>query len=400
MIPTLRVKGAKLVWTEPAFPPDIAFATNLMLDVFKESTTRTALVDETKPDGMSHTILPVFPPPCTTSPAGTPSTHIPRPPNAFILFRAAFIHAGYVPASVEPSHASLSAIAGLTWRALPAAERTIWHRKAKEERERHRVCFPGYNFQPRRRTADVSENRGGSGTEIKEDRPRRRQREVPLADRKRQAHIASLLVAGLSGGALDEEIAKFDAERKGRGESGVQITFAVIETPEGRVATSNACEKTMKKSTKRQTRDNKDVKRRRGIDSPSLSLPPSSLFTPSSSLPATPTNAEPMAPSAFTFDDPSLHASPVDNSRSPLFEWPYSFSPSMPSFSASSLASFSPCDRMASPFPFQLDPTYSALLQPSDLGLWLGLGLGGMDMGAGTEYLMSTGSWDGLIPSL
>ncbi|KAJ7929829.1 hypothetical protein B0H13DRAFT_1556334, partial [Mycena leptocephala] len=74
--------------------------------------------------------------------------HIPRPPNAFIVFRAAFIHAGYVPASVEPPHASLSAIAGLTLRVLPAAERMIWHRKAKEERERHRVCFPGYNFQP------------------------------------------------------------------------------------------------------------------------------------------------------------------------------------------------------------------------------------------------------------
>ncbi|KAJ7739723.1 hypothetical protein B0H14DRAFT_3898108 [Mycena olivaceomarginata] len=61
--------SSRLVWTEPALPPGIVFATNLMPDVFKESTTRTAPVDETKPDGMSHTILPVFPPPCTTSPA-------------------------------------------------------------------------------------------------------------------------------------------------------------------------------------------------------------------------------------------------------------------------------------------------------------------------------------------
>ncbi|KAJ7720739.1 hypothetical protein B0H14DRAFT_2642617 [Mycena olivaceomarginata] len=101
MILTLHMKGAQLVWTEPALPPGIVFATNLTPDVFKESTTRTAPVDETKPDRISHTILPVFPHPCTTSPIGTPSPHIPRPPNAFILFRTAFIHAGYIPASVE-----------------------------------------------------------------------------------------------------------------------------------------------------------------------------------------------------------------------------------------------------------------------------------------------------------
>ncbi|KAJ7848704.1 hypothetical protein B0H14DRAFT_3452919 [Mycena olivaceomarginata] len=141
----------------------------------------------------------------------------------------------------------------------------------------------------------------------------------------------------------------------------------------------------------------------------------------------------PMAPSTFTFDDPSLPASPVDNSRSPLFKWLYSFSPSMQLFCASSLASFPPCDRPFTPSwssskglsmslspvlhptcpldssvgleckAMPLDPAiYGGLtLPPSDLGLGLG-GMEGMDMGAGAEYqyLMSTGSWDGLIPSL
>ncbi|KAJ6517966.1 hypothetical protein C8R47DRAFT_949730, partial [Mycena vitilis] len=74
--------------------------------------------------------------------------HIPRPPNAFILFRSSFIRAGAVPASTDPSHASLSAIAGLTWAALPAPEKAAWHARAREERERHRERFPGYAFRP------------------------------------------------------------------------------------------------------------------------------------------------------------------------------------------------------------------------------------------------------------
>ncbi|KAJ7662959.1 hypothetical protein B0H17DRAFT_887784, partial [Mycena rosella] len=74
--------------------------------------------------------------------------HIPRPPNAFILFRSSFIRAGAVPARVEPSHATLSAIAGLTWAALPPVEKGRWHARAKMAREAHRERFPGYAFRP------------------------------------------------------------------------------------------------------------------------------------------------------------------------------------------------------------------------------------------------------------
>ncbi|KAJ6510464.1 high mobility group box domain-containing protein, partial [Mycena sanguinolenta] len=73
--------------------------------------------------------------------------HIPRPPNAFILFRHSFIRAA-VPAHIEPSHSSLSAIAGLTWAALSAPEKATWHRKAKEERDRHRERYPDHTFRP------------------------------------------------------------------------------------------------------------------------------------------------------------------------------------------------------------------------------------------------------------
>lgn len=38
--------------------------------------------------------------------------HIPRPPNAFMLFRQNFVHQRHVPGSIETSHNSLSKIVG------------------------------------------------------------------------------------------------------------------------------------------------------------------------------------------------------------------------------------------------------------------------------------------------
>ncbi|KAK6977145.1 hypothetical protein R3P38DRAFT_3476851 [Favolaschia claudopus] len=144
-------------------------------------------------------------------------TRNPRPPNAFIFFRSAFIRTGEVPADVETSHASLSAIAGLTWAALPALEKAAWHRKAEEERKRHLERFPA--------------GKGGLAAVVA--RPnRRKQREVVPPDCVRQAHIASLLLSKLRGVELREAIAKFDQERRERGEGGVEVRFGPVETPE------------------------------------------------------------------------------------------------------------------------------------------------------------------------
>lgn len=44
----------------------------------------------------------------------THRTHIPRPPNAFILFRSSFIRSKHVPGKVEGNHSTLSKIIGLS----------------------------------------------------------------------------------------------------------------------------------------------------------------------------------------------------------------------------------------------------------------------------------------------
>ena len=40
------------------------------------------------------------------------ANHIPRPPNAFILFRSSFIKAQHIPEKIEGNHSSLSKIIG------------------------------------------------------------------------------------------------------------------------------------------------------------------------------------------------------------------------------------------------------------------------------------------------
>jgi hypothetical protein len=125
--------------------------------------------------------------------------HIPRPPNAFILFRSSFIRSQHVSSDVETDHSTLSKIIGLTWQNLPEKERQVWHEKARIAKEEHRRKFPGYTFRP-----NVKGKKAGKRTV----------REVFPKDLKRCAKIAELLVKGKKGGALDVAMQEFDRSHK------------------------------------------------------------------------------------------------------------------------------------------------------------------------------------------
>lgn len=125
-----------------------------------------------------------------------PDSYIPRPPNAFILFRSAFIRSRNVSTKVETNHSTLSKIIGMTWQNLPEDERQVWHRKAKQAEADHRAKFPQYAFKPMH-----SRKAGGA---------KRRVREVGPKDHVRCAKIADFLVQGLKGKALDAAIKEFD----------------------------------------------------------------------------------------------------------------------------------------------------------------------------------------------
>lgn len=134
-----------------------------------------------------------------------PATHIPRPPNAFILFRSSFIKSQHVSTDVETNHSTLSKIIGMTWQGMKDEERKVWHDKARVALEEHRKRFPAYAFRPSGGGAKGGTPDGGGGG-VK----RRKVREVEPKDTKRCQKIAELLVEGLKGATLDDAIREFD----------------------------------------------------------------------------------------------------------------------------------------------------------------------------------------------
>ncbi|KAH9482015.1 Repressor ROX1 [Psilocybe cubensis] len=127
-----------------------------------------------------------------------PENHIPRPPNAFILFRSSFIKSQHVSTAVETNHSTLSKIIGLTWQSLPEDQRQIWHQKAKEALDEHKRKFPKYAFRP------VQTKAKGGPVE------KRKVREVEPKDIKRCTKIAQLLVEGKKGSELNAAVEEFD----------------------------------------------------------------------------------------------------------------------------------------------------------------------------------------------
>ena len=125
--------------------------------------------------------------------------HIPRPPNAFILFRSSFIKSRHVSTEVETNHSTLSKIIGLTWQNMPHEERQFWHSKAKMAQAEHKRKFPDYAFRPAHVRA-----KGGATAE------KRKVREVGPKDMKRCAKIAQLLVEGKKGADLQAAVQEFD----------------------------------------------------------------------------------------------------------------------------------------------------------------------------------------------
>lgn len=51
------------------------------------------------------------------------ASYIPRPPNAFILFRSSFIRGGHIPGEIEGNHSALSKIIGTFYRTTSPARK-------------------------------------------------------------------------------------------------------------------------------------------------------------------------------------------------------------------------------------------------------------------------------------
>ncbi|TVY90076.1 Repressor of filamentous growth, partial [Lachnellula willkommii] len=78
-----------------------------------------------------------------------PDPKIPRPRNAFILYRQHY-QAQVVAQHPGLANPEISKIIGEQWREQAPEVKSEWKRLAEEEKQRHQRQYPGYRYQPRR----------------------------------------------------------------------------------------------------------------------------------------------------------------------------------------------------------------------------------------------------------
>ncbi|KAI0313756.1 hypothetical protein OF83DRAFT_1086119 [Amylostereum chailletii] len=199
--------GIQLTWTTPvethaAGTQQIAFAPAVTPGTFVDSVAVGAAAAHAVASDASPSL---FFPSATDAPSSRrpghgkkkAENHIPRPPNAFILFRSSFIKSQHVSTEVETNHSTLSKIIGLTWQNMPPQERQFWHGKAKAAQAEHKARWPDYAFRPLHMKGKAQPEK-------------RKVREVGPKDLKRCERIAQLLVEGKKGADLEEAIQEFD----------------------------------------------------------------------------------------------------------------------------------------------------------------------------------------------
>ncbi|KAJ5777556.1 hypothetical protein N7520_000802 [Penicillium odoratum] len=91
-----------------------------------------------------------------------PDPKVPRPRNAFILYRQHY-QATVVAHNPGMANPDISKIIGTQWRNLSEEEKSKWRTLAEEEKLRHNQQYPGYRYQPRRSGRDGGARGSGSG---------------------------------------------------------------------------------------------------------------------------------------------------------------------------------------------------------------------------------------------
>ncbi|KAL1672559.1 hypothetical protein EV122DRAFT_271510 [Schizophyllum commune] len=109
------------------------------------------------PDVSDSVRTPYYRAPVEASPTEAPPSHkkkkgtkdhIPRPANAFILFRADFTKNHKLPDGIEKNNGSLSKIASSEWKSLSPEARRFWDERAEEAKREHQALYPDYKYRP------------------------------------------------------------------------------------------------------------------------------------------------------------------------------------------------------------------------------------------------------------
>ena len=144
--------------------PQVTFSPEQLEQIFKFiANTGAGMAPAT--NGSSTSGVPTLPTLPTFNPFDQPSTsrpvspdaqkpkRIPRPPNAFMLYRSHLLRTRQIPPGIEHRQQNISRVAGECWNLLPDAEKKKWHDKAKEVLLAHMEKHPDYKFSPERKAA-------------------------------------------------------------------------------------------------------------------------------------------------------------------------------------------------------------------------------------------------------
>ncbi|KAH9930182.1 hypothetical protein B0H21DRAFT_761696 [Amylocystis lapponica] len=195
-------------------PRNVTFAPNITPGTYMDDGG----ADDAPSEQPASFVDALFPP--SETPAPAPSRrrappgkrlsegYIPRPANAFMLFRADFVHQKHVPGSIETSHGSLSKIIGNCWHALPLEQKKVWEDMAKRAKAEHREMYPDYRFKPVHNKNKPKADKAGA--------PKRVEKAPPLSsptEERRCEEVTQLLLEGMKGEELAQAVRMLDYER-------------------------------------------------------------------------------------------------------------------------------------------------------------------------------------------
>ncbi|GJE85367.1 HMG domain-containing protein [Phanerochaete sordida] len=198
----------------PATSMTFTFAANMTPIAYGTDANSLEIPPQPAPRSFIYTPdpEPELEPPTTTSHSrkkDKDANYIPRPPNAFILFRSSFIKAQHIPEKIEGNHSSLSKIIGKYWKTLSPEQKQVWEAKAIVALADHRKKYPDWRF----RTTSNALTKVKDGPKRKNNKKARGEVDKKVKDReKRCDRIADLLAAGKTGADLEKAIQKFDHE--------------------------------------------------------------------------------------------------------------------------------------------------------------------------------------------
>ncbi|KIJ92025.1 hypothetical protein K443DRAFT_126060 [Laccaria amethystina LaAM-08-1] len=220
IMPALRVSTGRRATPARAGIYDVSrtvtFAPNVTPVSYVDDESSSNLLNPSEePVSLENTLfppssMPAPPPARKRCPPGKRRSmgYIPRPPNAFMLFRADFVRQKHVPGSIETNHGSLSKIIGNCWRALPLEEKRVWELRAKHAKADHKIQYPEYKFRP-------VHNKN-------KDQMKKEKAPVTVEDERRCEEVAQLLLEGKKGEELAAAVRDLDA-REGTPDAGAGL---------------------------------------------------------------------------------------------------------------------------------------------------------------------------------